>query len=339
MRLAQLQRPCQHGLGPSLSGDDVSPRVSLVLLAYRQEATVAAAARAALAQSGDPIEIVLSDDRSPDATFGAMRAAAAAYAGPHSVVLRQSAANMGLVRHLEEAVRLAQGELIVIAAGDDVSLPDRARRLTAAWLSSGGMPAYLYSDVRPIGTDGSPISWPAGERIYAGEHSLAGMAGGAIATLGASAAFTRDLVTYFKPIRASARHEDRVLPFRAALLGGRVIYVDEPLVEYRLEGGVSRNLPVSKADYLRRWTQEINIRTIEDAIQRLDDAQAMGAPSAVLRACRRTIDHQRAMIDLARSSGLGIERAAVRGVMRGAKARPLMAHYLKMRLPVGRRNF
>lgn len=317
----------------------VFPKVSLVLLAYRQEDTIEDAARSALRQSCDPIEVVLSDDCSPDGTFQAMQMVAGAYVGPHRVVVRRNAINVGLVRHLEEAVRDASGDLIVIAAGDDLSLPDRVRRLTETWVEFGKGPAYLYSDVHPIQRDGTYTDWPAGERIYTGTHSLIGMAGGAIASLGASAAFTRDLITRFAPIRSSARHEDRILPFRAALLGGRVIYVDTPLLEYRLEGGVSRNLPVSRSDYLRRWTHHINVRTIEDAYQRLDDAYAIGAPIAVRRAARRAVVHQRAMIALSKSHGLGIERATINGLLRGANVRRLGSHYLKMRLPLGRQVF
>lgn len=317
----------------------VLPEITFILLAYKQQDTVLAAAEAALGQSGEPIEVLLSDDCSPDGTFDAMQMAAAAYTGPHAVVLRQADVNEGLIRHLEGAVRDARGDLIIIAAGDDVSLPNRAEHLAAAWRSAGKPSAYLYSDVHPISSNGCRIRWPAGERVYTGTHSLAGMADGTIASLGASAAFTRDLVTCFKPIHSAVRHEDRVLPFRAALLGGRVIYVDKALVEYRLEGGVSRNLPISKADYLRRWTQDINTRTIEDARQRLDDARMIGTEAAILQACRRTISHQQAMLDLAQSNGIGTERALFNGLMRGARTRLLLAHYLKMRLPVGRRTF
>ena len=67
------------------------PRVTLILLAYNQQATARAAAESCLAQQCEPMEVVLSDDASTDNTFAELQAAAAAYCGPHQVRVRRSA--------------------------------------------------------------------------------------------------------------------------------------------------------------------------------------------------------------------------------------------------------
>ena len=54
-----------------------------------------------------------------------------AYKGPHKVVLNKNKSNLGLAGNLNCCLELARGDLIVIAAGDDVSCPDRTAKLVA----------------------------------------------------------------------------------------------------------------------------------------------------------------------------------------------------------------
>ena len=125
-----------------------APRlVSMVLLAYRQEAFIEAAVRSALAQDYDNLEVVLSDDSSPDGTFAIMERLAEDYRGPHRIVLNRTAGNAGLLPHFYQAVGRASGELIVAAAGDDISHPDRVRRLAEAWQKEGADAVYSRHDV------------------------------------------------------------------------------------------------------------------------------------------------------------------------------------------------
>lgn len=316
----------------------MTPDITFLLLTFNQEAQVERAMKAALAQAGVPIEIMVSDDCSRDATFAIATEIARGYTGCHRVVVRQTASNRGLIGHIEEAVREATGRLIVIAAGDDVSSPERVNTLREAWAGTGSTSTYIYSGVRGV-TESGEDAGGAMERIYSGPHSLTEMAAGFISALGATAAFTRDIVGAFASVSHPVRHEDRVFPFRAALLGGSVVYVDQPLVDYCMEGGVSRDRPVDRMDYLTRWTRTYNLRTIEDARQRLDDARAHHAAPEIIALCRRTIEHQKAMIALSEQPYFGRELATLSGLLKGAYVVPLLRHYLKFRLPIGRRNF
>ena len=119
------------------------------MLAYRQEAHVAAAIAGAFAQTWPPLEILLSDDASPDGTYRVMQAMAAAYAGPHRVVLNRNEQNLGLIGHLNRVMALASGDFVVQNAGDDVSAPGPrrgagrrlGRRPGRAGRAFGGAPA------------------------------------------------------------------------------------------------------------------------------------------------------------------------------------------------------
>ena len=85
------------------------PRITLVVFAYNQSAMIDAAIDSALAQVGEPIEILLSDDASPDDTFARMQAKAAAYRGPHQVRVRRNPTNLGINGHFNAVVEAAQG--------------------------------------------------------------------------------------------------------------------------------------------------------------------------------------------------------------------------------------
>ena len=63
------------------------PNVSLLVLTYQQRALLDGAVASAFAQDCEPIEIVLSDDGSKDGSYERLLELAAAYRGPHRVVV------------------------------------------------------------------------------------------------------------------------------------------------------------------------------------------------------------------------------------------------------------
>jgi len=113
------------------------PLVSFVLLCYRQERFIREALEGALAQTYQPLQIVVSDDASPDNTYNLVLERAKHYKGPHKIILQQNKENLGLTGNFNEALHLASGELVVMAAGDDVSLPERTARIVARWVVAG----------------------------------------------------------------------------------------------------------------------------------------------------------------------------------------------------------
>ena len=101
------------------------PLVTFALFAFNQEQYIREAIQGAFSQTYEPLEIILSDDCSSDLTFEIMQEMAAAYQGPHQVIVRQSDENCGLFNHILEVAQNSRGEFIVVAAGDDISLPER----------------------------------------------------------------------------------------------------------------------------------------------------------------------------------------------------------------------
>lgn len=101
------------------------PLVTFALFAFNQEQYIREAIEGAFSQTYEPLEIILSDDCSSDLTFEIMQEMAAAYQGPHQVIVRQSDVNRGTFNHILDVAQQSHGEYIVAAAGDDISLPER----------------------------------------------------------------------------------------------------------------------------------------------------------------------------------------------------------------------
>jgi hypothetical protein len=284
-----------------MSAPAPAPRISLVLLAYRQEAWVEAAARSVLAQEGEPIEIVLSDDASPDRTFEVLQDVAAAYRGPHRVRARRNAANLGIGAHWNRLVEETAGELLVCAAGDDLSLPHRVRRLAAAWDASGGtldLVASHYLDMELDGTAGGEV---AIEDL--GALSFEGWLARRPFTLGATHLFTRRLMRRFGPFLPGLWYEDPVVALRALLSGGCAT-VPEPLIRYR-RGGTSKVPHAESGAVLRGWIATQAKRVLVEIAQFEADADRAGRGDAVRAALARTAARERYLLGMAEAAGPG----------------------------------
>lgn len=220
---------------PLEMGSVSEPRlISFCLFSYNQAHYIRRAIEGAFAQTYSPLEIILSDDCSPDGTFAVMEAMAAGYHGPHRLVLNRNPRNLGLGNHVNRLMELAQGEYVIIAAGDDISLPNRAESLYAAFRSSDNVMA-AFSDLVEIDETESERGLvssvpPDGfaDPVEMCRHLFRGITG-------ASAAWHRRVFDLFGPMLPTITFEDRVIPFRAALLG-TIVHVPKPLVLYRRHG-------------------------------------------------------------------------------------------------------
>ena len=110
-----------------------APSFSVVIPAYRGAATIRRAVASALAQSYEPLEVVICDDGSPDDTaraLGDLR--------DRVILIRQEHGGISSARN--NAVRSSYGDWIVLLDQDDEWLPERLEA-TAAVIQEG--PANL----------------------------------------------------------------------------------------------------------------------------------------------------------------------------------------------------
>lgn len=280
------------------------PHATLLLLSYHSAATLRAAIVAASEQDFEHLEIIVADDASTDGSADVAEQAAAELELGQRFRLLRHPHNLGIVGNIAESIKAARAQFIVLAAGDDMSHPSRVRRLYDAWRNAGS-PEYavVHSDVRPVDHNGVPITdW--NETQSRPPWTLGRLAAGGNGPLGAGCAITANLLEHPGPIDRTVVHEDRVLPFRALLLGGKVLHVDARLVDYRVAGGISRFKKADRLSWLTEQSAMLIARTLPDARQRLRDACAVGAAPAVIERCRRFVIEQEALLRLARREPL-----------------------------------
>lgn len=213
------------------------PRASVLMLAYRQAQTVVPAVKSLFAQDvNEPIEILLSDDGSDDDTHARLVAAARRYRGPHQVRVLRNAANLGIAGHYNRLVAEARGELLVTAAGDDVSAPQRLRRLLAAWDDTNCQADLIASDLRAMDEQGSLGASIVVDRLDRW-RDVSDWCRQRPYIVGAGHAFTKRLFRRFGSLATDLVNEDQIITLRALMSGGAVT-VAEPLVMYR-SGGTS----------------------------------------------------------------------------------------------------
>jgi glycosyltransferase involved in cell wall biosynthesis len=217
------------------------PIISFVLISYKQEQFIREAVEGALSQTYSPLEIILSDDCSPDRTFEIMQEMGASYSGPHKIILNRNEKNLGLGQHFNRVMDMAKGELIVMAAGDDISLPNRTDDLVNEWIASG-KPSGICSDIISINQNGIIIdkdrdSWLL-EKIGIINESENGKSYCVyinhpfFCLLGGSAAWSKNCWDIFGNINSDVINEDVVMSFRSSLAAGLHISKNK-LVKYR----------------------------------------------------------------------------------------------------------
>ena len=210
--------------------------LTYILLTYNQRDTVKAAVESALVQDVQPMEIVISDDCSSDVTFAVVEAAVSGYSGPHRVILNRNPENLGLAGNLAKVHELSTGDIIVAAAGDDLSEPQRCQRILETFVEED--PLLLCSYAKVIDPAGQPVPGNFKTALFYGDDwTLKQVAKSKSLYIGATGAWHRSLYEGFGQM-APGTYEDLVLGFRAALQG-RVSLIKEELVSYRLGFGIT----------------------------------------------------------------------------------------------------
>lgn len=100
--------------------------VSYCIFTYNQEKYIRDAILSAFQQDYDPLEIIICDDCSTDSTVEIIDSLINGYKGHHKIIFNRNDHNVGIRENVNKAVYdLSSGEIIVFAAGDDVSIPSR----------------------------------------------------------------------------------------------------------------------------------------------------------------------------------------------------------------------
>jgi glycosyltransferase involved in cell wall biosynthesis len=226
------------------------PLVTFVLFSYNQERFIQQAVIAALNQTYERLQIIISDDASVDNTFQIIKNEVNKYSGNHNVIVFQNELNIGIGSHINKISQIADGELIIVAAGDDISLPQRTQKIVDNWIDGNKEKSSICSACTIIDENdtiigsmqGFPFDGSIEEgmlKIFSGLH-------------GATHAWRKDVFQIFGGMHPETICEDRVIPLRSAFLGG-FGYVPDSLVKYRIHGdNVSHHYKISRDKVIDR---------------------------------------------------------------------------------------
>jgi glycosyltransferase involved in cell wall biosynthesis len=224
---------------PDLSN---KPLLTFAIGAYNQEKFIREAVESAFAQTYSPLEIILSDDCSPDRTFEIMSEMAKEYRGPHKIVLNRNPSNFGLGKHINRIWELVHGEFLVVEAGDDISLPNRTEVMFNAWEHSGRKTRVIQCRTIDIDEEGGLLGGPedaadSGEIKFteqrpALESYLSTLRPG---ILGCALGYDPELFRIFGPLPDGLIHEDNVIALRAMIFGP-MLFVSARLLRRRIHG-------------------------------------------------------------------------------------------------------
>ncbi len=220
-----------------IENNEFRPLVTYALFAYNQEQFIREAVESALAQKYSPLEIILSDDCSTDKTFSIMEVLARKYNGLNNVILNRNSKNLGIIGHINNVLKMANGKFIVMAGGDDISIPSRTDILLTEWIKLQKPACSIFTNAVTINEKGgqtgcyyeSPDFSRNIEEFIAKEKCWVG---------GFSHGFSMELYSKYGPLFEETFQEDGVLSFRALLDSG-IHYIEESTVFYRRHSGNS----------------------------------------------------------------------------------------------------
>ena len=208
--------------------------VSFCLFAYNQEAFIEEAVKSALAQEYDNLEIIISDDCSSDGTFEIIQRLTNAYTGKHKLIVLKNECNMGLVPHINEVLfNYTHGEYIILAAGDDVSLPQRTKLTVEAFKKNGVI--GIVSPIVKIDKNGNFIEETQKKQECIYELSRSYLKNTSFMVYGTGLSFVRKVLEVFGELKKSCPTEDSTFRLRCLLLG-KILLLNDNCMYYRIHG-------------------------------------------------------------------------------------------------------
>ena len=224
------------------SATGLLPRVSVALCVYNGERYLPSQLDSLLAQEGVDLEVVVVDDCSTDGSLALLRQYAAR---DGRIRVHANTQNLGHLHSFEKCMALCAHPLIAPCDQDDVWHPRKLATLAAA-LGDADLAycnsAYIDGEGRPLGRCISDDL----KRMHSGRDPLKYIFQNTVS--GHALLVRREVFDASLPFPSMLYH-DWWLAMRAAA-GNGVVYVDEPLVQFRRH--VSAFSPLGKKKLLSR---------------------------------------------------------------------------------------
>ena len=185
-----------------------------------------------------------------------MNQVAAAYRGPHRVVLRRNKINSGLANHVNAVIELSHGKVIIMAAGDDYSLPERCEISVNTLKRHPNATAVLLS-ANIIDANGKIIGERKFSRRKSSEYSqnISDLLSGMHDTFGATRAFRKEIFEKFGSFRNGCPTEDTPLLLRSLICGPNILSQQKGVHYRKHESNLSGWASLARMDIEAIYTQ------------------------------------------------------------------------------------
>ena len=201
----------------------MQPLISVILCTYNGEKYLEEQIDSVLRQTYRPIELIISDDASTDATPSILRR----YASNPLCRIFYQEKNIGLSENFSFAAKQSSGAFLAFADQDDIWLEDKLASLHPAI----GDHLLVYSDSLLVNEEGMSLGKKLSDirNMYSGNDSRGYFLYSVV--WGHGMLIRRELMEKSLPVPSQVHH-DVWLAFKALTLGG-IVYLDKVTTHYR----------------------------------------------------------------------------------------------------------
>lgn len=134
--------------------NDAQPLVSVICTCYNHEKYIRAALESVAGQTYAPVELVVIDNASTDASLHRIEAFCDEHPGVRIV---RNADNKGLCRAFNQGLGMTTGKYVIDLSGDDLLLPERIARQVAFFESMPEDYGVVFSNAQYLNPEGVPL--------------------------------------------------------------------------------------------------------------------------------------------------------------------------------------
>ena len=250
---------------------------SFLMITYNQERYVRQALESALAQDIQELEIVICDDCSSDRTFEIATDIANRYTGPYKIILHRNESNVGISANFQKAYELSTGEWLFMAAGDDLSLPNRCKDVEKR------LP--LFPRALAFACNYSLID--ENDKDYGILHS------NKLLAFVAAICWNRRIFSSFPPMNTRIGVEDYPLFTRIFFLNGTYVKLPEVGVKYRVDGHSYTNEKRATALSVRKYHLKNNLTVLNSVENRLEALEYLSSSGHTVPEYERHLERQK----------------------------------------------
>jgi glycosyltransferase involved in cell wall biosynthesis len=274
-----------------------NPLVSIVAVSYNQEEFIKDSLMSLLAQDYSPLQIIIIDDNSTDHTFEIISEIAQNYRGPHELIIHKNKKNLGIGGNRNSAIKLATGEFLATADGDDISVPHRISTLVKYWHTLSPRPSLITTDAIDFTVSSEILETKRCDDLQHLPNPESFITQKPL-FWGCTNFYSKDLIEKFDGLNNGVGADDQIMVLRAILMDG-AHSLHQALVQHR-QGGIGSTTAMSARKKGALLIAKAPI-AIADINQMLEDARKVSKSSNIEQALKKPMAEASFIEDIANS--------------------------------------